>query len=189
MRIVSLSSGGIDSSVMMKLLKDRGNQIYPLFIDYGQLAAQAEWESCKKICKLLDLEAERMNINGFGKVIPSGITDESLDIVDDAFLPTRNLLLLTSGAAYGFAKAAYTIAIGLLSENIFPDQTKQFLIEAEKAISQALGVKIDLLSPLISLNKTDVLKLAHKYQIPLEHTYSCHSGNIIHCGKCISCKA
>jgi len=173
---------------MMQLLKKRDCRLFPLFIDYGQLAANAEWEACQKICQYLDLKPNYMDISGFGRLIPSGITTRDLDIELDAFLPTRNLLLLTLGAAYGYTKSAYVIAIGLLSTSIFPDQTKEFVQEAQRTIGNALGVDISILSPLISLNKIDTLMLARKYKLPLDHVYSCHSGTEHPCGRCISCK-
>ena len=60
-----LSSGGVDSSVVMMLLKKRDNFLFPLFIDYGQLAAQSEWKSCKEICQYLELSPERIDIPDF----------------------------------------------------------------------------------------------------------------------------
>lgn len=188
MRIVVLSSGGIDSSLMMLLLKKEDSFLFPLFIDYGQLAAKAEWEACQKVCKHLCLKPDRMDVHGFGELIPSGLTDNDLDVEKDAFLPARNLLFLTLGAAYGYVKSAYTIAIGLLSDPIFPDQTIQFINDAQKTISQSLGIDITILAPLISLDKSDLLRLARKHQLPLEYTYSCHTGEKTPCGHCISCK-
>ena len=188
LRVIALSSGGIDSSVMLRLLKKEDCRIFPLFVDYGQLAAKAEWEACQKICKYLDLEPSRIDVSGFGHLIISGLTNRNLDIEKDAFLPTRNLLFLTVGAAYGYLKAAHVIAIGLLSNPIFPDQTVEFVQEAQGAITKALGVDISILTPLISLNKFDTLLLARKYGLPLSDTYSCHSGNKEPCGHCISCR-
>jgi 7-cyano-7-deazaguanine synthase len=188
MRAVVLSSGGVDSSVMMEILKKKGCLLFPLFIDYGQLAAHAEWEACQRMCQHLDLKPEQMNVNGFGRLIPSGLTRSDLDVEKEAFLPTRNLLFLTLGAAYGFVKAAHVVAIGLLANPIFPDQTLTFVREAERTIRKAIGVDITVLAPLISLDKTDILRLARKYGLPIEYTYSCHSGNKEPCGHCISCK-
>jgi len=188
MRIVALASGGLDSSVMMLLLKKEGHDLFPLFIDYGQLARETEWEACQKIGRYLNLKPCRMDISGFGKTIPSGITNDNLDIEKDAFLPTRNLLFLTVGASYGYVKSAHVIAIGLLSNPIFPDQTVEFVQMAQKSISMALGVDIKILAPLISLNKIDTMGLARKYGLPSSLTYSCHSGNKEPCGFCISCK-
>lgn len=188
MRVVVLSSGGLDSSIMMSLFKKRGYQIFPLFIDYGQLAATVEWKACQRISRYLSLEPKRMDIHDLGSVIPSGLTNQDLDIKEKAFLPTRNLLFLTLGAAYGYSKAAHVIAIGLLSNPIFPDQTSEFVQEAEKTISKALGIDVTILAPLITLDKIDTLRLARKYGLPIEYTYSCHSGNREPCGHCISCK-
>lgn len=188
MRIVVLSSGGVDSSLMMLLLKKEDRLLFPLFIDYGQLAAKAEWEACQKVCHYLDLKPNRMNVHGFGELVPSGLTVSELDVEKEAFLPARNLLFLTLGAAYGYAKSAYTIAIGLLANPIFPDQTIQFINGVQRTISQALGIDITILAPLISLDKVDTLRLAQKHGLPLEYTYSCHTGRETPCGRCISCK-
>ncbi len=188
MRIVVLASGGVDSSVMMLLLKKEGHELFPLFIDYGQLGREKEWIACQKICRYLGLEANRMDISGFGKSVPSGITNNKFDIEKDAFLPTRNLLFLTLGAAYAYFKSADVIAIGLLSNPIFPDQKAEFVQSAQMTISISLGVTIRILAPLISLDKFDTLRLARKYGLPLDLTYSCHSGAEEPCGQCISCK-
>ena len=188
MRVVALSSGGVDSSVMIQLLKEKGFKIFPLFVDYGQLAANAEWEACQRICQYLDLKPERMDVRGFGRLVRSGLTDRSLDIEKEAFLPTRNLMFLTLGAAYGYAKSAHVIAIGLISNPIFPDQTPEFVEEAQETISKALGIDVTILAPLISLDKYDTLRLASNHGLPIEYTYSCHSGNKERCGQCISCK-
>ena len=188
MRVVVLSSGGLDSSIMMSLFKKRGYQIFPLFIDYGQLAATVEWKACQRISRYLSLEPKRMDIHGLGSVIPSGLTNQDLDIKEKAFLPTRNLLFLTLGAAYGYSKSAHVIAIGLLSNPIFPDQTSEFIHKAEKTISKALGLDISILTPLISLNKVDIIQLARRHNLPIDYTYSCHSGLQKPCGRCISCE-
>lgn len=188
MRIVTLSSGGVDSSVMMTLLKKDGHEVLPLFIDYGQLAREKEWTACQSICHFLGLEPYRIDISGFGKGIPSGITDSRMNIEKDAFLPTRNLLFLTIGAAYAYRMTANVIAIGLLSNPIFPDQTPTFVQAAQKSIGDALGTNTAILTPFISLDKRDILRLARKYGLPLNLTSSCHSGGEKPCGKCISCK-
>lgn len=188
MRVVALSSGGVDSSVIMLLLKRGTHTIFPLFVNYGQLSAEREWSACQRICEFLGLKPERMNVQGFGELIPSGLTRRDFDVEKEAFLPTRNLLFLTLGAAYGYTKAAHVVAIGLLSNPIFPDQTSDFIHDAQKTISKALGIDVTVLAPLISLDKSDTLRLARKYGLPVEYTYSCHIGGEKTCGHCISCK-
>jgi 7-cyano-7-deazaguanine synthase len=188
MKVVVLASGGVDSSVMMLLLKKEGHNVLPLFIDYGQLAREKEWASCQNLCNFLGLEPFRMDVSGFGKCIPSGITNGDLDIEKNAFLPTRNLLFLTLGAAYGHVKSVNAVAIGILSNPIFPDQTIEFIRAAQKSISAALGKNIVILAPFLALDKRDTLRLGIKYGLPLNLTSSCHSDSKEPCGHCISCK-
>ncbi len=188
MRIVCLSSGGIDSTVMMHMLLKRGHTLLPLFIDYGQLASDKEWEACQLVCRILKLEAERLDVSNIGKLIPSGITDSKLDIEKDAFLPNRNLIFLSLAAAYGFQRDAYLVAIGLLSTHIFPDQTRQFIDKMKEAISESLNADVRIMLPLIELNKYDVLRLGLKHKSPLEMAYFCHAGMDEPCGICISCQ-
>lgn len=186
MKIVALTSGGIDSTLMIYLLKNDLYEVFPLYINYGHLAERKEWEALTKVCSFLSLTPFRMDVEGFGK-LPSGLTDATLDIYKDAFLPTRNLLFLTLASAYAFSIDCDIVAIGLLANPIFPDQTKEFIEKAQISISTSLGRKIEILSPLIDLDKRDIIKLASKYNIP-QITYYCHSGTEVPCGRCISCK-
>ena len=186
MRIVVLASGGIDSALMISMFRKDEHEILPLHINYGHLAEEKEWECCKKICESHSLEPFRMDITGFGK-LPSGLTDKTLDIYEKAFLPTRNLTFITLGAAYAYSKSCDVVAIGLLSNPIFPDQTKDFIEKAQISISTALGKPLHILSPLIDLDKRDVLRLAEEFGLS-RITYYCHAGGETPCGKCISCR-
>jgi len=186
MKVVVLSSGGIDSSLMIYLFKEQGYEVLPLHINYGQLAEEKEWDACRKICETFSVEPFKMDVQGFGK-LPSGLTDKNVDIYKDAFLPTRNLIFVTLGAGYAYSKGSFMVAIGLLKPPLFPDQTKTFIEKAEISISEALGTKIQILAPLIDLDKRDILRLAEEYKIP-KITYYCHAGTSTPCGKCVSCK-
>ena len=128
-----------------------------------------------------------MDLSGFGKVIPSGITDPRLRINEDAFLPGRNLLFVLAGSAYALKVQADTVAIGLLyqSEHIFPDQDAIFIQKCEEMIETAMGKHINVIAPLMGFSKTDVLTMARTRE--LENTYSCHAGGDRPCGICIAC--
>jgi 7-cyano-7-deazaguanine synthase len=188
LKIVLLSSGGVDSSLTMLMLRQRGHEVIPLHVNYGHLAEEREWKSCLAICNYLGVaQPIRIGISGL-EHIPSGLTDDSLDIEKCAFLPTRNLLFVTLGAAYAYSISCRVIAIGILSNPIFPDQTMDFLQKAETCISSSLGVDMKILAPLMKLDKRDTLNLALKHGLPLKLTYYCHAGKEQPCGKCISCK-
>lgn len=193
MGIVTLVSGGIDSTVMAKIIEKQGDEVIPIFVDYGQLAAEKEWKACQTLSKECGLpEVRRVDLSGYGKFIPSGLTDKNIgrEKKETAFLPGRNLLFLLLGAAYAKSKGEKIIAIGLLLEDahMFPDQTEEFVVNANFALNSALGSDVMIVTPLINFNKNQVIELAKKHDIPLDRTYSCHAGGHTYCGKCVACK-
>lgn len=188
MGIVTLVSGGIDSTLMSLMAQEEGIQLFPLFVDYGQLAAVKEWEACKHLHEKHGLpRITRMDLTGFGKIIPSGITDPHLRINEDAFLPGRNLLLVLAGAAHAFKVQARSVALGFLdpAQHLFPDQTREFVKACEATIEKAMGKRINVLTPLIEFSKRDVLAMARARGIT--GTYSCHAGGNTPCGLCVAC--
>lgn len=188
MSLVVLMSGGLDSSLAAVLGKDAGVQLIPLFVDYGQLAKDRELAACEGICRSFGLPAPVvMDLAGFGTHIPSGLTDPSARIREDAFLPGRNLLFLVVAAALAYSRGASGIVIGLLDEDqrLFPDQSKDFVREAERVIELALGYRMAIHTPLIDLTKAEILALASERGIG--STYSCHAGGTEPCGRCVSC--
>lgn len=89
MSMVSLVSGGLDSTLVGAMLREQAIDNYPLFIDYGQRAAITEWTTCQAVHERFNLPTPvRMDLSGFGKVIQSGLTSATLHIKDDAFAPT-----------------------------------------------------------------------------------------------------
>jgi len=188
MAIVTLVSGGFDSTLMSLMAHEEGITMFPLFIDYGQLGAEKEWEACKRLHEKYGLpDVTRMDLSGFGKIISSGLTDPKLRINEDAFLPGRNLLFILAGAAHAVKVQASGVAIGLLdpANHLFPDQTKKFIEECENIIETAMEMHIAVLTPLFEFSKSDVLTMAHMRG--LQGTYSCHAGGDTPCGVCVAC--
>ncbi len=188
MAIVTLVSGGVDSTLMSLMAHEEGIVLHPLFVDYGQLGGAKEWGACQFLHEKHGLpRVTRMDVSGFGRTIPSGITNPKLRINEDAFLPGRNLLLVLAGAAHAYRVQADSVAIGLLDpeDHLFPDQTREFLKQCEVAIEVAMGKHISVLAPLIEFSKKDVLEMASARG--LHNTYSCHSGDDGLCGKCVAC--
>jgi len=187
MKVVCLASGGIDSSVLMLMLKNMGHEVFPLHVNYGQKAAMMELKSFSKVCEFLEIKPEVIDISGIGK-LSIGMTKPDLSYNDNPLFPARNLLLLTVGAVYAYTKSITVISIGSLSNSTFPDQTKEFMKNSETTLNIAIQEQIKILTPLIDLNKREVVDLARKYNFPLEITYSCYIGLSNPCGKCMSCK-
>jgi len=189
LNLVTLVSGGLDSTVMAVLASEEGATQLPLFVDYGQLGRKKELEACQSNLKKHGLPAPRIaDFHGYGSLVPSGLTDSDRDVYGDAFSPCRNLLFLTAGASYAFQSGVSTVAIGLLDEafSLFPDQTTSFLWDAEVVLSRSLGKPLRVIAPLMTFSKADVLRIAKAKGI--NGTYSCHSGREQPCGICVACR-
>lgn len=189
MGIVTLVSGGLDSTLMAVLAREAGIPQSPLFVNYGQRALRRELAACRRSFRSNHVpEPAVMNVAGFGALIRSGLTDRRLHTFEDAFTPGRNLLFLLLGAAYAYEVQADAVSIGLLSErtSLFPDQTSRFILSAESLLSECIGRPLKVLVPLMDFTKRDVVKIARKKKI--KGTYSCHVGGTRPCGKCISCR-
>lgn len=189
MSIVMLASGGLDSTLSALMAVEEGIEIFPLFVNYGQIAKDQELTACHVNYKHYNLpEPKIVNVSGFGELYPSGLTNPNMDIYEDAFLPGRNMLFLLTAATYACNVGANAISIGFLSEelSLFPDQTKEFIKKAQDIICFMTGRELQVLAPLMDFTKQDVVALAKVKGIV--GTYSCHAGTKEPCGYCIACK-
>ncbi len=188
MSIVTLVSGGLDSTLVACLAKEEGVRQFPLFVDYGQRARERELAACRSAMAGLGLpEPQIADLSGYGRLIRSGLTDTGLRIIEDAFTPGRNMLFLLTAAAHAIQMNADAVSIGLLHEDtsLFPDQTTAFLADAEHMIERCMGQRIRVLAPLSMFHKHEVVELARSKGI--SGTYSCHLGEATPCMDCISC--
>jgi 7-cyano-7-deazaguanine synthase len=185
---VCLASGGLDSLVCLHLLRRQKIRALPVFVNYGQRNLEKELGSLVRNTEEQNFgKPVILDIAGFGKTIRTGLTDREKRVLEDAFTPNRNLLFLVLGASVAFSKGASSLVVGLLSEStaIFPDQSDRFLNAAQSAISESLGVAMQIVCPLRDMIKDDVVRLSR--ELGIEYSYSCHSGSSEPCGKCIAC--
>lgn len=160
-----------------------------MFIDYGQLNKTREYSALEEVSKELGIDKPvYFDFSSYANNIQSGLTSTSLDVVEDAFTPCRNLLFIVTGAAYAFSVHCNKIVLGLLSEEtmLFPDQSDDFLTKAKNVVAASLGTTIDILTPLRDLSKVEVAALGKK--LGVKTYYSCHVGGAMPCGNCIACK-
>lgn len=185
--VVCLASGGLDSTVCLKLFQRQGLSALPVFIDYGQRNLQYELASLVENCQLHQFHPPHIfDLSSYGRNIETGLTSTHKHVVDDAFTPNRNLLFLTIGASVAYNRGCNTVALGFLTEEsaIFPDQTGVFLDAAQQMLSTSLGASIRIVCPLRDFSKRDVVRIAK--ELGVERHYSCHVGGEP-CGKCIAC--
>lgn len=189
MKVVTLVSGGLDSTVMAKLVRDEGIEQIPVFINYGQRNLLMERAACERNMGRLGLGPPTVfELPGYGATLPSGLTDPSKHIVDQVFLPGRNMLFLLCAAGVAQQKGAGSIAIGFLNEafSLFPDQRRDFVDKAQDILSAVMMTPIRILTPLISMTKADVVAIAA--DMGIKGTYSCHAGTGVPCRNCVACR-
>ena len=181
-----LLSGGPDSFVLIDFLLRNDMEVSCLYVNYGQISANLEYEAFLKICRFENVKwYHKIEICNFGENIDTGLTNP--DIID-AFFPSRNLLLITVASAFLSQLNSNYIAIGVIrSTNEYPDCKRSYFDTLESIISKSIKKDINILTPLDDFTKIDIMRYFEKYQLPLKISYSCEKGVNNHCQKCPSC--
>ena len=82
----------------------------------------------------------------------------------------------------------------ICSQSGYPDCRKEFLQAMEKAanlgtkMSAQEGKKIEIIAPLLYLNKRDIIRKGLKLGVDYSKTWSCYEGGVKPCGQCDSCR-
>lgn len=195
-KVCVLTSGGLDSSVLLIKMSEVYPEVVPVYIQCGLIWEKAElfWlrkfiskakTKAIKSLKILKVPVEDLyglhwSLNGC-HVPPS----HSKDI--DVYLPGRNLLLLSKGLVFCALRNIENVAVGFLKGNPFPDSHKKFISHLEKAVQIGMKKTIKIISPFSSLRKAQVIQLGRG--LPLELTFSClNPKGYKPCGHCNKCE-
>jgi len=201
MKAVCLLSGGMDSTTLAYLARDKGYDIAALHINYGQRTERKELACAKKIADLLSAkDFIEINLDYFSKFGSSALTDKDIPVenfdparahLPNTYVPFRNANLLSIATSFAEARGAEAIFIGVQSLDYsgYPDCRPQFIEAFQKVID--LGTKdttkITLFTPFIHMTKTDILREGIRLGVPYEYTWSCYRNQDKACGICGSC--
>lgn len=190
-----LLSGGLDSSILLGQLLERGRIVQPFYIASGLHWQRAElyWlrrflaamagEGLRSLVvlelPLADVYAGHWSVTGLG--VPDAETSD-----EAVYLPGRNPLLVIKAALWCRLNGIRELALAPLGSNPFADATPEFFAEFQSALNRATLGDVRLLRPFERLTKRDVMRLGRRY--PLEWTFSCiHPSATLHCGQCNKC--
>lgn len=195
-KAICLVSGGVDSATSAAIARSQGYDLYLLSFDYGQLARR-ELESAKRLAKALGAKEHRIvDITFLKNLYGPGVTallDKSMSMPEkfepSVIVPFRNGIMLAIAAGYADSVKAEAIFYGPQGDDapFFPDCRKEFVSAMSKAISIGTGSKLEIRNPLAEKSKAEVIKLAIKFGVPLELTWSCYLNGKLQCGRCESC--
>lgn len=198
MRIVSLFSGGLDSTVLAYLARHDDHDVHLLSFNYGQRHAN-ELEQAKIIARaggfmhtILDLPALQLVMEG------SSQTDDRVDVPEGHYadetmkatvVPNRNMIMLAIGIALAVSEereAVWYAAHGG-DHPIYPDCRPEFVDALDAAAHLANWQPVNVRAPFVRWSKAEIVKLGSEIDAPLAVTWSCYKGGLKHCGRCGTC--
>lgn len=194
-----LHSGGMDSTTCLAIARDTYDEVTTLGVDYGQRHIK-ELDQARKIQKQYAVEHIYIKLPDIPK---SMLTDTNIKVPDisydeiegisPTYVPFRNGQLLSAAAGIAQANDIDAIFFGAHSEDAanwaYPDCTPEFIGAMANAIYIGTYQKTRLVTPLMWLDKADIVKLGTQYGVPWNLTWSCYRGEEHHCGVCPTCRS
>lgn len=201
---IVLLSGGLDSIVNLKCALEDGEVGLAVTFDYGQIAFADEAAAaagCAQICsvrhEIVELGWYRRladrPVAGHGRIkpYPDGLNSERESLLEEAWVPNRNCVFLSIGAAYAEALGADAVVIGVNREEaeVFPDNSRTFVENMNRVLSTSTLTGVRATSYTADLSKCEIVELGIRIGAPLELVYSCYKGSADRrmCGLCQSC--
>jgi len=191
-----LTSGGVDSAVLVADVARQGWAVQPLYIRFGLAWEVAEETHLRRFLDTLPtnlgprplvvLDLPIADVYGAhwsvsGQDVPDDTTADSA-----VYLPGRNLLLLAKSTVWCALHHVETIALGTLKGNPFADSGPEFLSLFGSLVQLGLDFPLEVRTPFAGLTKAQVLELGR--DLSLEHTFSCIAPIADHhCGQCNKC--
>lgn len=195
MRVLVLHSGGMDSTTCLYAAHSAGAEVFSLGVDYGQRLS-VELMYAQKQCDALDIPRDVVSVSWRkpDREIPLDRTVEEMRAsISPAFLPARNVLLLSLACAHASGIGADEIHTGLncIEFSGYPDCTVEFFesFSATMAIANPGGPT--LVAPLLRMSKPEIAAKARDLGIGEHDTWSCYRPQITPQGvaPCQACDA
>ena len=198
-RAVVLLSGGMDSCVCAALAQ-REHDAAAVHISYGQRTEERERQSFLAICQRLKIHDKLMIRNEALRAIGgSALTDDAIavpaaeDIGHDVpvtYVPFRNAHFLAVAVSWAEVLGAEKVYIGAVEPDSsgYPDCRPAYYQAFNQVVKTGTKEgKIQVVTPLIAMRKTDIVRLGLELGAPFDLTWSCYSREDQACGICDSC--
>ncbi len=206
-KAVVLSSGGLDSTTVMAMVKTEGFEIYSLSFSYGQRHA-FELKAAQRIAHELEvrqhlvIDLDLRKIGGSALTaeinVPKNRANQTLAAgIPVTYVPARNTIFLAYALAWAEVLSCFDIFIGVnaIDYSGYPDCRPEYVLAFEKMANLATkaGVEgtstINIHTPLISMTKAQIIRLGIGLGIDYAMTHSCYDptpqGHA--CSECDSC--
>ena len=193
-----LFSGGQDSTACLAYALDKFAHVETLGFDYGQthkieLDCRAALRA--EISQLHDWggklgDDHMLSLPALAKIGGTAlIGDGEIKMMENnlpsTFVPGRNLLFLTYGAALAYRRGLGVLVGGMCETDYsgYPDCRRDTLDALQDAINTGMESDIEIDTPLMHIDKAATWALAHELggdalvEITLEHSHTCYRGD------------
>ncbi len=198
---VVVLSGGLDSCVTTAIANEEYT-IALLHVRYSQRTQAREYRSFYDIAKFYKVPEARIlvtELDYLKKIGGSSLTDSSIspedsnisDNIPITYVPFRNTHLLSIAVSWAEVIKAEKIFIGAVEQDSpnYPDCRAEYYDAFNRLVEVGTrpSTNIKVVTPLLSMNKSETVKKGIELRAPLHLTWSCYENNDRACGRCQSC--
>jgi 7-cyano-7-deazaguanine synthase len=198
---VCLVSGGMDSCVTAAIARAENAEMAFLHVSYGQRTEARERRAFEELADRFAVQKRlAVSIESLKAIGGSSLTDASIPVTEanltsreipTSYVPFRNAHMLAIATSWAETISARRIYIGAVAEDSsgYPDCRPEFYRAFERAIDAGTKpeTKIEIVTPIIDLSKSDIVRRGFELGAPLELTWSCYVSEDLACGRCDSC--
>ena len=202
-KAIVLVSGGLDSATCLAIAKAQNYECYAISFEYGQ-RSRSELQAAKEIVAAAGIVEHKIFSLQMGELGSSALTDVHIKVPEEesegipvTYVPARNTVFLSYALAWAEVLKGEAIFMGLNARDYsgYPDCRPEYVAAFQQLINLATkrsveGGIIKLETPLIDLNKSEIIKIGLRLGVNYGNTVSCYqadeSGRA--CGRCDSCR-
>lgn len=195
MRALALLSGGLDSTVALWWALEESYDVQALTLDYFK-RPPPEKEAAQRIAEEAGTELVEVELPWLRELEdpPHPLLDNAgLEDAPEGYVPARNPILYAIAGHFAEILDADRIVGGHngVDPERFPDASPDFFEDFASILGDSLVTDPDLeiLQPLIGMDKAEVVKAGIELGAPLELCWSCYELGPEPCGECPSCRA
>ena len=198
---ICLVSGGMDSCVTAAIANEENAALAFLHVSYGQRTEARERLAFEEIAHHYRVAKRKaVSIEHIKLIGATSLTDEWIPVseanltsrdIPTSYVPFRNSHLLSIATSWAEVIGANRIYIGAVAEDSsgYPDCRPEFYEAFQGVID--VGTKpetrIEIVTPIIHLRKSEIVKRGVELEAPLHLTWSCYQSQDRACGHCDSC--
>ena len=172
-----------------------------LHVAYGQRTEQRELRAFHALADFYQATHRMVcRVDHLRQIGGSSLTDAAIAVeranlerpgVPTSYVPFRNAHFLAIATSWGEVLGAEKIFVGAVAEDSsgYPDCRPEYYEAFNRVI--AAGTKpetlIDIVTPVIHLRKSEIVRRGAELGAPFELTWSCYQSEEVACGVCDSC--